>query len=68
MLVLSKNIEKGQFFITLDEEGHDDLKTSCREYILHRKEETSRLRGWIRGNMKIGPGCEGLLSSRTLRC
>ena len=51
----SKNMGKGQFFITLDEDGPDDMKTSCREYTLTRNEETSRVRGWIRGNTKIGP-------------
>ena len=50
-----KNIDKRQFFITLDEEGPDDMKTSCREYTLPRSEETSRVRGWIRGITKIGP-------------
>ena len=40
----SKNIDKGHFFITLDEEGPDDVKTSCREYTLPRSEETSRVR------------------------
>ena len=34
----SKNIDKGQFSITLDEEGPDDVKTSCREYTLPRSE------------------------------
>ena len=43
------------FFITLDEEGLDDLKTLCRENTLPRNEEASRARGWIRGNTKIGP-------------
>ena len=51
----SKNIDKAQFFIALDEQGLDDTKTSCREYTLPRSEETSRVRGWIRGNTKIGP-------------
>ena len=51
----SKNTDKGQFFITLDEEGPDDVKTSCREYIVPRNEETSLVRGWIRGNTKISP-------------
>ena len=51
----SKNIDTGQFFITLDEEGPDEIKTLCREYTLLRSEETSRVRGWIRGNTKIGP-------------
>ena len=52
---LSKNIDKGQFFITLDGEGLADMKPSCREYTLPRSEETSRVRGCIRGNTKIGP-------------
>ena len=30
----SKNIDRGQFFIALDEEGPDDMKTSFREYTL----------------------------------
>ena len=33
----SKNIDKGQFFITLDEEGLDDMKASCRELYLTSK-------------------------------
>ena len=28
---------------------------SCREYTLRRSEESSRVRGWIRGHTKIGP-------------
>ena len=56
MLVFSKNNEKGQFFIALDEEGPDDVKTWSREYTFSRRsEETSRVGGWIRGNTKIGP-------------
>ena len=31
------------------------MKTSCREYTLPRSEESSSMRGWIRGNTKIGP-------------
>ena len=51
----AKNIGKRQFFVTLDEEGPDDMKASSREYTLPRSEETSRVRGWFRGNTKIGP-------------
>ena len=51
----SKNIERGQIFITHDDDALDDLKGSCREYTLPRSEETSRVRGWIRGNTEIGP-------------
>ena len=31
------------------------MKGSCREYTLLRSEKSSRVRGWIRGNTKIGP-------------
>ena len=51
----SKNIEKRQFFITIDDDALDEMKGSCREYILPRSEESSCVRGWIRGNTKIGP-------------
>ena len=46
---------KGQFFITPDDGASDEMKGSCREYTLPRSEESSRVRGWIRGNTKIGP-------------
>ena len=44
-----KNIRKGQFFITLDEEN---------VRYLARNQDVSRARGWIRGNTKIGPVLE----------
>ena len=48
-----KDIGKGQFFITLEEEGPgDDKQTLCREYTLPRDQETSRARGWIHGTRK----------------
>ena len=47
--------DTGQFFITLGEEEPDGMQTLCREYILPRDQETSRARGWIRGNTKNGP-------------
>ena len=50
-----KDIGKGQFFVTLEEEGLDDMQTVCREYTLPRDQETSRAREWIRGNTKIEP-------------
>ena len=52
---LSKNIEKGQFFITLDVDAPEDMKGSYREYTLLRCGESSRVRLWIRGKTKIGP-------------
>ena len=50
----SKTIDKGQFFITLDDDTFDSLKGSCGEYTLPQSDESSNLKGWIRGNTKIG--------------
>ena len=47
-----KIVEKGQFFISLDEEGPDEMK-NLREFTLPRSEEASRARGWILENTKI---------------
>ena len=49
-----KEIWKGHFFITI-EEGSEDMQTACREYTQPRNLKTSRPRGWIRQNTKIGP-------------
>ena len=48
-----KIVEKGQFFITLEEEGPDEMKNLCRENTTPRSEEASRVKGWILGNTKI---------------
>ena len=50
-----KDVGKGQFFITHEEEGPGDMQTLCRECTPPRDQETSRARGWIRGNTNIGP-------------
>ena len=47
----SKNIEKVQLFITHDD-ALDDLIGSCREFSLPRSEESSHVRGWIRGTRR----------------
>ena len=49
-----KKIEEGQFFNTT-EEGSEIMQTICRENILSRNLTTSRPRGRIRSNAKIGP-------------
>ena len=41
--------------MTLDDDTLDDIKGSCREYILSRSEESSHVRRGIRGNSKICP-------------
>ena len=52
---LAKTVEKGQYFTTLDDTELDILKGSCREYTLPRSDQSSQVKGWIRGNTKIGP-------------
>ena len=53
-----KNIEKGQFFITFDDDTLDKLMGSCREDTLLRSDESSQVNGWIRGNTKTSPVLE----------
>ena len=50
-----KNVERGQYFITLATEGPSGMVHLCREYTLLRNDLRSRARGWIRKNTKIGP-------------
>ena len=53
-------VEVGQYFMTKDTEEFSQFTdaVACREYTLPRDEETSELKGWIRGNTKIGPVLE----------
>ena len=51
---LANTVEKGQYVTTLDDEELDRLKGSCREYTLSRSDKSSQVKGWIRGNTKIG--------------
>ena len=50
-------VEIGQYFMTKDTEEFSQFTdaVACRAYTLPRDEETSELKGWIRGNTKIGP-------------
>ena len=52
---LAKTVEKGQYFTTLDDTELDRLKGSCREYTLPRSDQSSQVKGWIRGNTEIIP-------------
>ena len=47
--------EKRQYFMTLDDDQLDRLKRSCPEYTLLRSDQSSQVKGWIRGNTRIGP-------------
>ena len=63
-----KIVEKGQFFITLDEEERpNEMKNLCREFSLPRNDEAFRVRGLDSRKHENRPslGCEGLPSSNT---
>ena len=67
----SKNIGKGQFFITLDEEeGLDEKKNiMSRVHIASKRRSIPSERVVSRKHEnRRGLGCEGLLSSKSLRC
>ena len=49
----------GQHFMTKDTGDFGQFRSvACREYTLHRDDESSQPRGWIQGNMRIGPVSE----------
>ena len=47
-------VEIGQYFMTRDT-GEQFFARACREYTLPRSDEPSQPKGWIQGNMRIGP-------------
>ena len=55
-----KTVEVGQYFMTkhTDECLQFAVAVTCREYTLPRDVKSSDLKGWIRGNTKIGPVLE----------
>ena len=51
--------EVGQHFVTRDAGDFRQLRSvTCREYTLPRDDKASQPKGWIRGNMRIGPVLE----------
>ena len=50
-------VEAGQYFVTRDA-GEFKQTVACREYTLRRDDKASQPKGWIRGNMRIGPVLE----------
>ena len=51
--------EVGQYFMTKDTGDFRQFHSvACREYILPRDDGSSKTRGWIHGNTKIGPVLE----------
>ena len=48
--------EVGQYFLTKDTGDFRQFRSvACREYTLPRDDPASRAKGWIQGNMRIGP-------------
>ena len=52
---ITKTVARRQYFTTLDDAELDKLGGSCRVYAVPRDIAASTVRGWIRGNTKIGP-------------
>ena len=50
-------VEVGQYFVTRDT-GEFQQTVACREYTLPRDDKASQPKGWIQGNMRIGPVLE----------
>ena len=60
-------VEIGQYFTTKDTAEFSQFHAvACREYTLPREEEASQIKGWIRGNTKIGPVLE--VTTSYLQC
>ena len=52
-------VEVGQYFVTKDTGDFRQFHSvACREYTLPRDDQASEPKGWIQGNMRIGPVLE----------
>ena len=52
-------VEVGQYFMTKDSGDFRQFRSvACREYTLPRDDPASQPKGWIQGNMRIGPVLE----------
>ena len=52
-------VEVGQYFVTKDTGSLRQIRSvACREYTLPRDDPASQPKGWIQGNMRIGPVLE----------
>ena len=60
-------VEVGQHFVTKDTGDFRQFRSvTCREYTLPRDDPASQPKGWIQGNMRIGPVLEVTTSFKTL--
>ena len=61
-------VEVGQYFITKDTGVFRQFRSvACREYTLPRDDPASQAKGWIQGNMRIGPVCIGSHNQSSIR-
>ena len=61
-------VEIGQYFMTTDSAEFSQFRAvACREYTLPRDDGSSQPRGWIQGNIKIGPVLEITTSYLSVR-
>ena len=52
-------VEVGQYLVTKDTGSLRQFRSvACREYTLPRDDPASQAKGWIQGNMRIGPALE----------
>ena len=52
-------VEVGQYFVTKDTGDFRQFQSvACLEYTLPRDDRASQPKGWIQGNMRIGPVLE----------
>ena len=52
-------VEIGQYFVSKDTGDFRQFHSvACREYTLPRDDKASQPKGWIQGNMRIGPVLE----------
>ena len=52
-------VEVGQYFVTKDTGDFRQFQSvACREYTLPRDDQASQPKGWIQGNMRLGPVLE----------
>ena len=56
-------VEVGQYLVTKDTGDYRQFRSvACREYTLPRDDPASEAKGWIQGNMRIGPVLEDTTS------
>ena len=61
-------VEVGQYFVTKDTGVFIQFQSvACREYTLPRDDRASQPKGWIQGNMRIGPVLEVTTSFQHFR-